>query len=151
MKPNRLDDIDIAIEAWLTKHSRWLIAVLIIAIVYIVMAVYIPAFDNPRQGMLPGVIWNRANSSVMNWNLSNPSATLLQPIWNENNPSVRCTQYTGPRYRPDGDNDYNPVPENYPWLPQPYCTTCHSNSYVAYVNYTALAGGGGHPVAVGEQ
>ena len=147
------NDLDKKIDAWLIHNMWWVIIVLALVLIYLLLSISAPALRDPSRWR-EGVIWNEANPSVgVIWNYRNPSPVeLIQPIWNRINPSpVQCSTYKGPNYRPEGDNDYNPAPDYIPYLPQPYCWTCHSNTYIVFGNAsTALAHSGGNPVAVGD-
>ena len=125
--------------------------ILTVAAIFIMVSVLniiYPAKPHSRIFM-PTTLWNRANASTV---LYNYTAGVLTPLWNPDNPSLQCTKYTGPKYRPDGEkNGYNPAPANLPWIAQPYCGSCHSNEFVGYYNYTAMAHPGGNPVGYGTK
>lgn len=150
MRHDEWDDLDAAFQRWFDRNCRWVMVVLVVLLVVVVSSIRFECQKSEEQRNA-GFVWNTANASVPAyiWNLSNPSPNLLQPAWNRNNPTPVCTSYTGPNYRPDGDQGYNPPPLNTPWKAQPNCYDCHGNNYVAFVNYTAVAGSDGHPLAVG--
>lgn len=142
------NDLDRTIDAWLIRNMWWVIIALALVLIFLAMTT---RCTNDRQGRVPG--WNYANASVPIWDYTNTSVNPLKEIvWNASNPSYEnCSYYNGPNYRPEGDNGYNPAPENYAWNPQPECWSCHTNTITAYYNYTAMAHSGGNPMGYGEQ